>query len=182
MKRKKWPQLLMQELVGAAVWCLIPYDVTSDPSKAKVPAKTSRRSGWKVAFAAPATQELLGYRPEDLEGRDWADVISPLDLTRLVNTITNTITAKPFDPTLGSPPLSSSSRYQTSSSRTSTYGAFEYPAYESAGIGQFKGPAQSMSVFTRMVNSSGKEVLFELRGHAHFGECGQRLFFPRFLH
>lgn len=26
MKRKKWPQLLMQELVGAVVWCLIPYD------------------------------------------------------------------------------------------------------------------------------------------------------------
>ena len=25
MKRKKWPQLLMQELVGAVVWCLIPY-------------------------------------------------------------------------------------------------------------------------------------------------------------
>lgn len=26
MKRKKWPQLLMQELVGAVVWCLIPYE------------------------------------------------------------------------------------------------------------------------------------------------------------
>jgi len=69
MKRKRWPQLLMQELVGAAVWCLIPYE----PSPQTGPGRG--RSGWKVIFASPATQELLGYKPEEIEGQDWADFV-----------------------------------------------------------------------------------------------------------
>lgn len=70
MKRKRWPQLLMQELVGAAVWCLIPFkgDITIGPNQ-------SSQSGWKIIFASPASHELLGYKPEELEGRDWADFV-----------------------------------------------------------------------------------------------------------
>lgn len=76
MKRKRWPQLLMQELVGAVVWCLIPYerrlsmvgdcDMDADEDGMYVPSTTAgneRRpsikeelmrkpsSGWKVSFA-----------------------------------------------------------------------------------------------------------------------------------
>jgi PAS domain-containing protein len=82
MKRKKWPQLLLQELVGAAVWCLVPTSPSvsigiSNPSGlAGAGAGLGKgQSGWKIVFASPATSELLGYKPEELEGRDWGEII-----------------------------------------------------------------------------------------------------------
>jgi PAS domain-containing protein len=59
----------MQELVGAAVWCLIPYDSSPQTGPGR------GRSGWKIIFASPATHELLGYKPEEVEGNDWADFV-----------------------------------------------------------------------------------------------------------
>jgi hypothetical protein len=76
MKRKRWPQLLMQELVGAVVWCLIPYqrrlsmagddDMDADDDGMFIPSTVAGKerrpsikeelmrkpsSGWKVSFA-----------------------------------------------------------------------------------------------------------------------------------
>lgn len=76
MKRKRWPQLLMQELVGAVVWCLIPYqrrlsmagddDMDADDEGMFIPSTAAGKerrpsikqelmrkpsSGWKVSSA-----------------------------------------------------------------------------------------------------------------------------------
>jgi hypothetical protein len=175
----------MQELVGAAVWCLIPYE----PSPQTGPGRG--RSGWKVIFASPATQELLGYKPEEIEGQDWADFVycelhkvdqslrsksSPMadsstaglvavDLARLMQNIRTSIAASTEAPS-GSP--LQQRHYQLSSSRTSAYD----PPTVSTGVpmGNFAGPSKSLSVYTRMVCKDGKETLFELRGHPYFGE------------
>lgn len=61
--------------------------------------------------------------------------------------------------------------YQLSSSRTSAHG---FPT-SSAGsqnvpMAHFEGPSKSLNAYTRMIDKSGKEVLFELRGHPYFGE------------
>lgn len=144
----------MQELVGAAVWCLIPYQGGAVSSNGST-------SGWKIVFASPASHDLLGYRPEELEGRDWAEMIYPVDLPRLLHSITTTIS-----PTTSPSRVSSSLTYQTSNSRSSSDATFEPP---SVGLGR-SGPSRPMSVYCRLLNKGGREVLFELRGHAYFGE------------
>lgn len=132
MRRKRWPQLLMQELVGAVVWCLIPYerrlstagdydmdgddadDAGGSTSKKRRPSIKENlikkpTSGWKVrslvcrklsrlntnltecsqsrftqvVFASPAISDLLGVKPEEAEGRDWADFIHRMSACHL---------------------------------------------------------------------------------------------------
>lgn len=156
MKRKKWPQLLMQELVGAAVWCLVPYT-------GRKLAKRSKGCGWKIVFASPATHELLGYRPEEIEGLDWGDVILASDLPRLVESMDASIAATE------TPWASSKHKYRLSNSRTSSSLGDE-DASPAAGLGGFSGPSKSMSVYTRMAAKDGAASLFELRGHAYFGD------------
>jgi hypothetical protein len=200
MKRKRWPQLLMQELVGAAVWCLIPY-------QANAVSSSGSNSGWKVGSsevhvffrpdllilprepdrirftcvsgssrlqAGRAGRQGLGRTgipcvictprthrsTESLFQRTFAAV----DLPRLLHSITTTIS-----PATSPGRAHSSLTYQTSNSRTSSENAFEPMGHPSAGLGRFSGPARPMSVYTRLLDKSGREVLFELRGHAYFG-------------
>lgn len=171
MKRKKWPQLLMQELVGAAVWCLTPYEGTRL-------ARRSKGCGWKIAFASPAIHELLGYKPEEAEGLDWADIITATDLPRLVESMESSIAASES-------PFSGSNshhkhKFRVSNSRTSSLGDLEdgsmtTPPTGPFGLGMFSGPSKQMSIYTRMVQKDGLSALFELRGHAYFGDEGPEI-------
>jgi hypothetical protein len=99
-----------------------------------------------------------------------ADDLSPfldVDLPRLLGSITSTI-SPPHSPTLSPPGLT----YKTSNSRTSSGMDYEQttPPEGLAGLGGFSGPSRPMSVYTRMISKSGRETLFELRGHASFGD------------
>ena len=46
-RRKKWPQILLQELMGGALFCLKPYPL--ERSSMDASGRTNNTTGWKVS-------------------------------------------------------------------------------------------------------------------------------------
>lgn len=155
--------------------------------------------GLQVVFASPAIHELLGVTPEEAEGRDWADFIhrtfslrcftnanlihfqTARDLGRLLTlmqtAVENTASSDPTKSGSSSAPEHSGqgmsyNNYEVSQARSSVYEPINMSTTQSA-VGGFVGPGTtgtSLIDYVRMKDKMGKEVLFELKGHAHMGK------------
>ena len=88
-RRKRWPQLLLQELVGATLFCLKPT-IGSRGSVGSANEGRPSGNGWKVSriltvwyganghqvmYVSPSVSEMLGPRPSDVEGREFFDYV-----------------------------------------------------------------------------------------------------------
>lgn len=71
--------------------------------------------------------------------------------------------------------------YEVSQARSSVYEPVNVPTAQSA-VGGFIGPGPSgtsLIDYVRMTDKMGKDVLFELKGHAHMGrQCARALLLP----
>jgi hypothetical protein len=75
----------MQELVGSALFCLIPVGMAGGSMHTSTDNASKR--GWNVSllrycntnvqtiYASPSVKELLGQKPTELEGRDFFDLV-----------------------------------------------------------------------------------------------------------
>ena len=71
-RRKRWPQLLMQELVGSALFCLRPMKGKEDSDDS---GDEKGRTVWKIIFVSPSVEEMVGQKPETLEGDDFLKMV-----------------------------------------------------------------------------------------------------------
>jgi hypothetical protein len=107
--------------------------------------------------------------------------ILALDLPRLLNLMQSAVenTSSSSDASKGGSSSAddaagqavTSYNYEVSQARSSAYEPANLSVPQS-GIGGFVGPGgsgTSLVDYVRMVNKVGKEVLFELKGHAHLG-------------
>ncbi|ORY34878.1 hypothetical protein BCR39DRAFT_515313 [Naematelia encephala] len=178
-RRKRWPSLLLQELVGSALFCLkpIPDQRSSvDPNNGR-PESTL---GWKILFASPSAQEMLNQKPSELEGRDFFDLVFTPDHPQL-----QVLFLSLLNP--GHPPLAHNSDSSASNSTDSSGGlGFGQPAI-------FSGPSgagRTQTAYVRILaasepshpgtssvatigkgsssssSSSSGPVVWELRAHA----------------
>ncbi|WVQ79415.1 hypothetical protein IAT38_001512 [Cryptococcus sp. DSM 104549] len=176
MRRKKWPEILLKELVGAAIFCLKPALVPRQEGH----YQNGEAWGWKMIYVSPAVQEMLGPRPGDLEGRDFFELVYAPDHTQL-RAFFNSLLAPPLlnqsDPF--SPPSSttlgesqttyirmlSSASSATPSRSSSTPGSGLSTPSLSGGMGVGMGGA-GVGVGVGVGVGRSKPVVWEVRGHA----------------
>ncbi|OXG25365.1 cutinase palindrome-binding protein [Cryptococcus neoformans] len=97
LRRKRWPEILLKELVGSAVFCLKPTLILG-----RGQYQNGEAWGWKIIYSSPSVYEMLGRRPVDLEGRDFFDLVLVDDHPQL-QSFFNSLLAPPFlnvEPTL----------------------------------------------------------------------------------
>ncbi|WVQ89422.1 cutinase palindrome-binding protein [Cryptococcus gattii] len=100
LRRKRWPEILLKELVGSAVFCLKPT-----LSFGSGQYQNGEAWSWKMIYSSPSVYEMLGRRPVDLEGKDFFDLVLVDDRPQL-QTFFNSLLAPPLlnvEPTLLSP-------------------------------------------------------------------------------
>ncbi|KIR34516.1 white collar 2 protein [Cryptococcus deuterogattii MMRL2647] len=100
LRRKRWPEILLKELVGSAVFCLKPT-----LSFGSGQYQNGEAWSWKMIYSSPSVYEMLGRRPADLEGKDFFDLVLVDDRPQL-QTFFNSLLAPPLlnvEPTLLSP-------------------------------------------------------------------------------
>ncbi|WVF68641.1 hypothetical protein IAT40_003411 [Kwoniella sp. CBS 6097] len=73
-RRKKWPEILLKELVGGSIFCLKPVLTRKGSGQQSSPSWS-----WKIIYSSPAVIDMLGQKPADLEGRDFLDLVSTAD-------------------------------------------------------------------------------------------------------
>ncbi|WRT69488.1 uncharacterized protein IL334_006474 [Kwoniella shivajii] len=73
-RRKKWPEILLKELVGGSIFCLKPVMTR----KGSEPHSGTSWS-WKIIYSSPAVGEMLGQKPSELEGKDFLDFVFAAD-------------------------------------------------------------------------------------------------------
>ncbi|WWD20115.1 hypothetical protein CI109_104590 [Kwoniella shandongensis] len=198
-RRKKWPEILLKELVGGTIFCLKPVlsqqqgqqgqqqqqqQTGSNQQQSQQQTQTQQgneggqQMKWKIIYVSPAVGEMLGQKPADLEGRDFLELVTAADHSQL-QTFLNTL-LHPSPPAL---------THGNSSSTTSSSSSFSPPINVSH--------SDSASTYVRMTTSfpndnspSGSSeaqstpssrgrsgpVVWEIRGHATgIGEDGNPL-------
>ncbi|OCF46108.1 hypothetical protein I317_00198 [Kwoniella heveanensis CBS 569] len=75
-RRKKWPEILLKELVGGSIFCLKPVLMRKGSGNGQ---QGSPSWGWRIIYSSPAVTDMLGQKPADLEGRDFLDLVFAAD-------------------------------------------------------------------------------------------------------
>ncbi|ODN78544.1 hypothetical protein L202_04161 [Cryptococcus amylolentus CBS 6039] len=89
-RRKKWPEVLLKELVGCAVFCIKP-SLRPDSQQ----FQNGEAWSWRTVYASPSVTEMLGKRPNELEGKDFLDLVLSHDRPQL-ESFFNTLLAPPL--------------------------------------------------------------------------------------
>ncbi|ORX37908.1 hypothetical protein BD324DRAFT_623763 [Kockovaella imperatae] len=158
-RRKRWPQLLMQELVGSALFCIKPVVKPSTSGDAGGVQYT-----WKIMFVSPSVEEMIGQSPAALEGKDFLEIVHSPDRPQLKKFFVHLLAPNP------SP--------QNSDSSTTTMTSLNTPSGPALPIGT---STKSETTFIRVEtvpNTSKKasskdsvpkkpgQVVWEVRAHA----------------
>jgi len=152
-RRKRWPHLLLQELVGSALFCLKPIALQRDSIAEN---GSGPGWGWKIIFVSPSVGDMLGQKASDLENREFFDLVFTPDHPQLQTLFSALIS--PHAPLTHQP--NSNSTITTSSSDDPNTSAMP----SSTG--------RSHTAYVRMLPSEvepGKDkgpVVWELRAHA----------------
>ncbi|KAL7413869.1 hypothetical protein BDY24DRAFT_388407 [Mrakia frigida] len=158
-KRKKWQQLLLNELSDTVVFALLPLS----------------NGGAKILYASPGVKELLGYDPRDLEQHPLSDYIFEADLPALLSNLHQSILNRTD---LSSyhrfVPKSLADKLRRSSSRSSSGSASEDTASGSGSDGSKSG-SEGLRLRKK---TDPRPVLLELRGHGYWGEEAERMPLP----
>ncbi|RXK36079.1 hypothetical protein M231_06673 [Tremella mesenterica] len=147
-RRKKWPQLLLKELIGTALFCLKPVNTSQS---------TRGPYSFKIVYATSSLDVMLGHKADSLPGRDFLDLVYHPDHQQILSFLTSLL--KPTPPSL--PHYPSSSSTATSSSTTLT------------GSSTIMGKSETMHVRMLCADSKGaneRAVIWELRAHASYSE------------
>ncbi|OCF77776.1 hypothetical protein I204_01777 [Kwoniella mangroviensis CBS 8886] len=78
-RRKKWPEILLKELVGGSIFCLKPVMIRRESGQQGGPSGGGTTWSWKIIYSSPAVIEMLGKKPADLEGKDFLDLVFSAD-------------------------------------------------------------------------------------------------------
>nr|XP_019009136.1 uncharacterized protein I206_05781 [Kwoniella pini CBS 10737]OCF47917.1 hypothetical protein I206_05781 [Kwoniella pini CBS 10737] len=76
-RRKKWPEILLKELVGGSIFCLKPIMTRKESGQG------STSWSWKIIYSSPAVGEMLGQKPAELEGKDFLDLVFAADHSQI---------------------------------------------------------------------------------------------------
>ncbi|KAL7424878.1 white collar 2 type of transcription factor [Cryptotrichosporon argae] len=139
-RRKRWPQLLLQELVGSALFCLRP-----------VAKDTGGDWTWRIVYASPSTAEMLGQKPIELEGTDFLNLICTADLPH-VSTLFASLLSPATTPSSTTTPSTDPSPSQ--------------PAPLTPNVGKSQTVYARINVLARAPAAERARVVWELRAHA----------------
>ncbi|WWD04123.1 hypothetical protein V865_002189 [Kwoniella europaea PYCC6329] len=78
-RRKKWPEILLKELVGGSIFCLKPVMTRRESGQQGGASGSGTTWSWKIIYSSPAVIEMLGKKPADLEGKDFLDLVFSAD-------------------------------------------------------------------------------------------------------
>nr|XP_018260477.1 uncharacterized protein I303_07397 [Kwoniella dejecticola CBS 10117]OBR82635.1 hypothetical protein I303_07397 [Kwoniella dejecticola CBS 10117] len=135
-RRKKWPEILLKELVGGSIFCLKPIMIRKESG----PQSTTTWN-WKIIYSSPAVGEMLGQKPAELEGKDFLDLVFAADHSQIQTFFHHLLT--PSLPHHGS----SSSTSITTSSNSG-------PGANAGGSASSPTLGDSQTTYVRMLNSS----------------------------
>nr|XP_019043308.1 hypothetical protein I302_07883 [Kwoniella bestiolae CBS 10118]OCF22238.1 hypothetical protein I302_07883 [Kwoniella bestiolae CBS 10118] len=80
-RRKKWPEILLKELVGGSIFCLKPVLIRRGSGQQGGGSGSGGGTTWiwKIIYSSPAVIEMLGKKPAELEGKDFLDLVFTAD-------------------------------------------------------------------------------------------------------
>ncbi|WVQ96179.1 hypothetical protein IAU59_003282 [Kwoniella sp. CBS 9459] len=128
-RRKKWPEILLKELVGGSIFCLKPVLTRKGSGQQSSPSWS-----WKIIYSSPAVTDMLGQKPAELEGRDFLDLVFAADHPQIQSFFMQLLT-----PTL--------THHNSSSTSVTTSSASLAPTSQPS-------QGQSQGTYVRMVGSS----------------------------
>ncbi|WVN86967.1 cutinase palindrome-binding protein [Cryptococcus depauperatus CBS 7841] len=160
MRRKRWPEVLLKELIGSAAFCLKP---------AITPGSGQYQNGeawrWKIIYASPSVSDMLGQKPSELEGRDFFELVFANDRPQL-QTYFNTLLAPPLlniqTQTLFPPSSARLGESHTAYIRMLSIA----PTPSRANFGSHSDHNSGGPFYGSSVSNGVGPVVWELRGHA----------------
>ncbi|WVR08246.1 hypothetical protein IAU60_005293 [Kwoniella sp. DSM 27419] len=157
-RRKKWPEILLKELVGGSIFCLKPV-LTRKGSSPQPPSAWS----WKIIYSSPAVNDMLGQKPAELEGRDFLDLVYTADHPAIQAFFLHLLT--PSLPHHQSSSTSITTSAATSPSNTAPSQGESQTTYVRMLGGSSSTDTSSSSEESTPVRATGP-VVWELRAHA----------------